>query len=65
MFYRDKTINALNEKRAALTQLDQEQRLRLQEMYAARDALAGMTAADITRAAWPGESAGRAAHRRV
>ena len=58
MFYRDKTINALNEKRAALTQLDQEQRLRLQELYAARDSLAGMTATDIRERLGPEKAPG-------
>ena len=47
MFYRDKIIKALDEKRAALAQLDAEQRARLQELYAARDALGNMTAADL------------------
>ena len=47
MFYRDKTLEALNAKRAALTELDAEQRLRLRELYAARDALADMTAAGL------------------
>ena len=47
MFYRDKIIQALNDKRAALTELDAEQQMRLNELYAARDALAGVTAAEL------------------
>ena len=47
MFYRDKIIRALNDKREALAQLDQEQRVRLLELYAARDSLADMTAAEL------------------
>ena len=47
MFYRDKVINALNEKQAELTQLDEAQRARLQELFAACDSLSGMTTADI------------------
>ena len=47
MFYRDKIIQALNDKRAALTELDAEQQMRLKELYAARDALAGVTAAEL------------------
>ena len=58
MFYRDKTINALNAKRAALSQLDQEQRLRLQELYAARDSLASMTAAEIQERLGPEKAPG-------
>lgn len=48
MFYRDKVINALSQKRAELTQLDAEQQARLQELFAACDALSDMTAADIS-----------------
>lgn len=47
MFYRDKVVNALNEKQAELTQLDEAQRARLQELFAACDSLSGMTSADI------------------
>ena len=47
MFYRDKIIQALNDKRAALTELDAEQQMRLKELYAARDALASVTAAEL------------------
>ena len=47
MFYRDKIIKALNDKREALTQLDQEQRLRLQGLFAACDSLSDMTAAEL------------------
>ncbi len=47
MFYRDKVINALSQKRAELTQLDAEQQARLQELNAACDAFSSMTSADI------------------
>jgi len=47
VFYRDKVINALDEKRAALNQLDHEQRARLQELSEASDALTGMSAAAL------------------
>ena len=47
MFYRDKVINALDEKRAELDQLDHEQRARLQELFEASDGLAGITAAEL------------------
>ena len=47
MFYRDKIISALNDKREALAQLDQEQRVRLQELFAACDSLSSMTAAEL------------------
>lgn len=47
MFYRDKVVNALDEKRAELDQLDHEQRARLQALFEASDALAGVTAAEL------------------
>ena len=47
MFYSDKVINALSQKRAELTQLDAEQQARLRELFAACDGLSGMTSADI------------------
>lgn len=53
MFYRDKMINALNAKRAALAQLDHEQRAKLRELYTARDTLAGMTSAELSERLGP------------
>lgn len=47
MFYRDKITQALDAKRAELSALDSEQLLRLQELFSARNALAGATAAEI------------------
>lgn len=47
MFYREKIIQALDAKRAALAALDAEQQSRLRELYAARDALSGVTAAEL------------------
>jgi hypothetical protein len=49
VFYRDKILNALNAKLAALTELDAEQRMRLQELYAARDGLTGKNAAELCK----------------
>lgn len=47
MFYRDKIINALNEKRDGLAQIDREQRARLRELYAARDTLSAMSGNEL------------------
>lgn len=47
MFYRDKVINALNEKRGELAQLDEEQRARLRELSTACDSLADMSSAEV------------------
>ena len=58
VFYRDKVINALNEKRADLTQLDEEQRARLQELFAARDSLSGMASTDICERLAPYDAPG-------
>ncbi len=47
MFYRDKIMEALNAKRAALTEQDAEQWRRQQELHAACAALAGTSAAEL------------------